>query len=125
MLRALTIDDNPLFLAVLNDLLVSFPGVSVVASASNGADGLVAAAELSPDIVFVDIKMPGLSGLEVAEFLRQQHPAMRVIVISLMDDEECQERVSAVGAERFVCKKDIFNKLPAIVSRQLSVSGLQ
>ena len=125
MLRAVTIDDNPLFLAVLNDLLTRFPGVSVVASASNGSDGLAAAAEFSPDIVFVDIKMPGLNGLEVAQFLRDQHPAIRVVVMSIMDEEECTANVSAVGAERFVCKRNLFGTLPAIMGCSLAAPALQ
>jgi len=114
-MHVLTIDDSPVFLAVFNELLEKFPGVSVVTSASNGVDGLAAAAERSPDIVFVDLKMPGLDGLQVTERLRQQNPATRVVLISLLEDEACRQGAVAAGAERFVSKGSLFLHLPAIL----------
>ncbi len=118
MLRILTIDDSQLFLAAFNDLLTRFPGVGVVASASNGEDGLAAIRHSHPDMVFVDMKMPGLSGLEVAERLHNDDPDIGVIVISLLDDEECRRSTAAVGAQQFVCKRELFDELPKILERQ-------
>ena len=116
MPRVLTIDDNPLFLTVMNDLLARFPNVHMVGSAINGIEGLAAARALEPDMVIVDMKMPGLSGLEVAEQLHRERPDVRVVLISFMDGEACQASAAAAGAESFICKKDLFSRLPAILN---------
>lgn len=122
MLRTLIIDDNPLFLTSLSQLLGLFPGVSVVAVACDGEEGLRVAAEVVPDLVFVDLHMPGLGGLEVATQLRQSRPQTRVVVMSWHEDSEYRKRVAAVGAERFVCKGNLLTKLPVIVSGPIATS---
>ena len=63
MLRAILIDDSPTFLVAFGELLRTFPGVQVVATLNDGKEGLRAAAELAPDIVFVDMVMPGTNGM--------------------------------------------------------------
>ena len=115
MLRTLIIDDNLLFLDTLSELLGRFEGVRVVGVASNGQEGLRAASELVPDLVFVDLKMPGVGGFQVAARLRWQQPLTRVVVVSLHDDAEYRARAMEVGAERFVSKNDLFSELPHII----------
>lgn len=115
MLRTLIIDDNPRFLASMTELLSLFIGVSVVGVAQSGEEGLRAAAELAPDLVFVDIHMPGLDGLQVTEQLRRTQPQLRVVIMSWHDDAEYRARVAASSAERFVCKSNLLTKLPAII----------
>lgn len=116
MLRTLIIDDNPLFLDALSELLHRFSGVSVVGTAGNGDDGLRASAELLPDMVFVDLNMPGMGGLEVAAHLRRLLPHIQVVIVSLHDDAEYRERAAAVGAKHFVCKKELLTELMFIIS---------
>lgn len=115
MLRVLIVDDNPLFLDSMSELLARYSGVCVVGTARGGALGLHLAAELTPDLVFVDLSMSGLGGLEVARQLRFSQPQMRVVIISLHDGADYRERAAAAGAERFVCKRDLFATLPALV----------
>lgn len=115
MLRALIIDDNPLFQEAIGELLGRFSGVEVAGMASDGASGLQACAELAPDMVFVDLNMPGMNGLEVARQLQQQAAATRVIIVSLHDGVEYRRRAAAVGAERFICKYDLFAELLAVL----------
>ncbi len=116
MLRVLVVDDSPLFLESFCALLERYPGVAVVATAPNGDDGLRAAAALGPDLVFVDLSMPGLGGLRMAAQLRGQHPEMRVVMVSLHDDEEYRAQAAVVGVERFVGKFDLFKDLPSILA---------
>lgn len=123
MLRTLIIDDNPHFLESFSGLLGGYPGVSVVGVASNGVQGLRAAAELAPDLVFVDLKMPGTGGFEVAAQLRRQRPQTRVVIISLHDDAEYRARAVAAGAERFVCKQKMFDELSSIVGGAAASPG--
>lgn len=115
MLRALIIDDNPLFQEAIGELLCRFSGVEVAGTANDGASGLQACAELAPDLVFVDLNMPGMNGLEVTRELRQQNRPTRVIIVSLHDGAEYRSRAAAAGAERFICKYDLFAELLAIL----------
>jgi DNA-binding NarL/FixJ family response regulator len=116
MLRVLIIDDSPLFLDSFCSLLERYPGVAVVATASNGDDGWRAAALLAPDLVFVDMNMPGLDGLGLATRLLRQHPGMRVVIVSLNDGAEYRTLAAASGVERFVGKSDLFRDLPSILA---------
>jgi two-component system NarL family response regulator len=126
MLRTLIIDDNPLFLDSLTELLGNFPGVSVVGTARTGAVGLRKTAELSPDLVFLDLNMPGLGGMQVAEQLSELYPQLRVVIVSWHDDTEYRARAAAIGVERFVCKSDLFAELLTIINAPpgtLSIAG--
>lgn len=115
MLRTLIIDDNPLFIDSLTELLGHFPGVSVVGVARNGAVGLRQTMVLKPDLVFVDQNMPGMSGMEVAAQLQQQQSPTRIIIISWHDDAEYRARAAAIGVDRFICKTDLFSELLSIL----------
>ena len=116
MLRTLIIDDNPVFLDSLSNLLTLFPGVCVVGVADSGKQGLRLAAELMPDLVLVDLNMPGMGGLAVAEGLHRLDAKIRVIIVSLHDGDEYRKHARAIGIERFVCKNDLFIELPSIIS---------
>lgn len=115
MLRTLIIDDNPLFLDSLSELLGRFPGVGVAGVARTGEAGLRAALELAPDLVFVDLSMPGMGGMEVAAQLRRQQPQTRVVIVSWHDDAEYRARAATIGVERFVGKSDLFAELLTIL----------
>lgn len=123
MLRILIIDDNPLFLDSLSNLLSLFPDVKVVGVASSGAQGMFSAAELNPDLVFVDLNLPDISGLMVAEILRQMQPKTRVLIISLQDGKEYHARAKALGLERFVCKTQLFAELQSIIGSPPATLG--
>lgn len=123
MLRTILIDDNPAFLASFKELLGSFPAVQVVAVLGDGEQGLRAVAELAPDLVFLDMVMPGLSGMQVAAQLQRCQAPVRVVMMSLQDDESHRARAAALGVARFVCKNDLFDELPAILGGMPTESG--
>lgn len=76
MIRALLVDDEPLARDELAALLEEAGGVKVVGEAGNGKDGLLKARELTPDVIFLDVDMPGLSGVEVSSLLPEPRPAL-------------------------------------------------
>lgn len=113
MLITLIIDDRPLFLASFSELLGLFDGVGVAGVAGSGEEGLRMAVELAPDLVFVDLHMPGLDGLQVTAQLLRMLPRTRVVIVSWHDDAEYRARAAAIGA---LCKSNLLTKLPAIIA---------
>ncbi len=75
-LRVLIVDDEPLARAVVREFLGAHPGVEVVAECGNGFDAVKAVSELSPDLMFLDVQMPKLSGFEVLELLGKDVPVI-------------------------------------------------
>jgi DNA-binding LytR/AlgR family response regulator len=74
--RVVVVEDEPLALAHLSDLLAEQPCVAVIARASNGREGLAAVATHNPDAVFLDVEMPGMSGTELMHALPEPRPAV-------------------------------------------------
>ncbi|NQX10755.1 response regulator transcription factor [Microbacteriaceae bacterium VKM Ac-2855] len=100
MIRVLLVDDHPLVRAGLAGLIGASDGMLVVAEASGGAAALIAYAEHRPDIVLMDLSMPGMDGVEATERLRAEDPAARVVVLTSFDDRArvlAALRAGAVG----------------------------
>lgn len=75
-LRVVIVDDEPLARAVIREYLRAHPGVEIAAECGNGFDAVKAVAELRPDLVFLDVQMPKLSGFEVVELLGREVPVV-------------------------------------------------
>jgi DNA-binding LytR/AlgR family response regulator len=85
-LRALVVDDEPLARDELRFLLEQCEGVEVSGEARGASEALAACRELDPDVVFVDLRMPGPDGIALAEALRDRFPDLGVVVVSAHDD---------------------------------------
>lgn len=103
-LRVLIAEDHGLVRAGLRSLLERLSEVDVVGEASDGHDALRAVAELRPDIVLMDLSMPGLNGLEAAWRISRDHPATRVLVLSMHADEEYVREAVRAGAAGYLVK---------------------
>ena len=68
-LRVVVVDDEPLARAVVREYVAAHPGVEIVAECANGFEAVKAVSELSPDLMFLDVQMPKLSGFEVLELI--------------------------------------------------------
>jgi DNA-binding NarL/FixJ family response regulator len=85
-------------------LLSELPGVEVVAETGDGREALRLVRERKPDIALIDISMPGLNGLEVAARIAHEHPATRVIIVSMHGDDESVRRALVCGAVGYLLK---------------------
>src|SRR6476659_7503852 len=75
-LRVVVVDDEPLARAVVREYLSTHPGIEVVAECANGFEAVKAGSELAPDLLFLDVQMPKLSGFEVLELLGREVPVI-------------------------------------------------
>lgn len=102
----LLVDDNPAFLRIATRFLQEqcYDWVVVVGAAGGGEEGLIQAQEQRPDIVLVDLRMPGLSGLETIPLLRSMLPDVGIIALTLLESNGYREAALAAGADDFVSK---------------------
>ncbi len=111
MIRVLLADDHTLFREGLRALFASEPDVEVVAEARDGEEAVRKASELRPDVVVMDIQMPVLDGIESTRRIRSALPDVKVLVLSMYDDEEHAKRLLAAGASGFMLKRATSDEL--------------
>jgi DNA-binding NarL/FixJ family response regulator len=102
--RVLIVDDDPLVRSALSLMLGGQPDVEVVGEASDGRQGIDQALALGPDVVLMDIRMPGLNGLDATRELHSRPDPPRVIVLTTFDADEHVLGALAAGADGFLLK---------------------
>lgn len=125
--RVLLADDHALVRAGIRALLSAIEGVDVIAETGNGLEALRVIQDLRPDIVLLDVTMPGLSGLEVLEESKKLFPDLRVIILTVHDAAEYAMQALRAGAAGYLPKSAAADELQLaieIVSRgETYVSG--
>jgi DNA-binding NarL/FixJ family response regulator len=116
-LRVILADDHTLVRAGLRVLLEKLPGVEVVGEASDGRGVLKLVAAQRPDLVVMDIAMPGLNGLEAAARMAKEFPGVRVIILSMHDNDEYVWRALKAGVAGYLLKKAATAELAAALQR--------
>jgi DNA-binding NarL/FixJ family response regulator len=116
-LRVILADDHPIVRAGIRGALKELPGVEVVGEASDGREALDLVKSHSPDVVFMDISMPGLNGLEATERIVKAFPHVRVVILSRHENEEYYWRALQVGASGYLLKKAALTELKAALQR--------
>ncbi|MFO0953775.1 MAG: response regulator transcription factor [Isosphaeraceae bacterium] len=115
--RVLLVDDSPLIHEAVGTLLSVAPGVEVVGHGFSGEDGLRLSAELRPDVVVMDLAMPGMNGLEAARRLTARQGGPAVVIISVHDDLGYRDAAVDAGARAFLAKSDLAVELPSLLGR--------
>lgn len=103
-IRILLADDHTLFRQGVRKLLAAEPEIEIIGEAATGGDALEKAAQLRPDIVLLDIGMPGLSSFEAARQIRRQRPETKILFLTMYDDEDYLIEGMSVGAAGYVLK---------------------
>ncbi len=103
-LRVLIADDHPLFRSGLRALLGAVPDTAVAGEATTGKEAIALAAELQPDVIAMDLQMPGVSGIEATRRILDASPHIGVLVVTMFEDDYSVFAAMRAGAKGYVLK---------------------
>ncbi len=110
-MRVLLVDDHPLFRKGLRALLEANSAVEVVGEAGDGAEAVALTREMTPDVVIMDITMPGHDGLEATRRIKEYFPEVKVIILSMHADHIYVDQALKSGALGYVHKDAVYDEL--------------
>ena len=116
-LRILVVDDSPAFLRTICAFFENDPKVEIVGTASSGHQALVRVGELQPDLVLMDLQMPGMNGLEATKALGRRFPAIPIVMLTAHDMPGLRQVCKDSGAYEFATKDRLSVELPAILAQ--------
>lgn len=104
MIRVVLVDDHELVRTGFGMILAAEADIEVIGEAGTGEEGIELARRLKPDVVLMDVNLPGISGIEATERLARGGDAMRVIVVTMQDQQPFPKRLLEVGASGYLSK---------------------
>ena len=105
--RVLIVDDQAVFRAAVHDLLQQTPGFEPVGDVSSGADAVTAVEEARPELVLLDIRMPGMDGIETARRIAERDPGVVIVLVSADEPADLPDGASSCGASAYVRKREL------------------
>jgi len=106
-IRLLLVDDHEVVRTGLRMLLESQENINIVAEAINGEEALRFAADLLPDVIVMDITLPDMTGINVTRLIKQDHPEIAVVALTIHDDEQYFFEMLQAGASGYVPKRAV------------------
>ncbi len=124
MFRMMLVEDNVIFRETLRDTLhLRFPSIEVT-EARNGEEALEKIGSLPPNLIFMDIRLPGQSGLELTEKIKKLHPEIVIIILTNYDIPEYREAATRFKADHFFSKDSMtIEEVVTLVKPMLSKKG--
>lgn len=123
LIKALVVDDSPFILKTLSSLLKGQGHLQLVGTATDGYRAVRRAMEQDPDLVLIDLHLPGINGLEATRRIKVHSPATVVIMVTADDTPEIRAAATAAGADGFIGKQHIFTQLPAAIRKLFPGNG--
>jgi DNA-binding NarL/FixJ family response regulator len=120
MIRLLLADDHAIFLQGLTRLLDAWPEAEIVAKAADGQEAWEQILLHRPDVAVVDIKMPLMNGIEIAEQVRARGLSTRVVVLTMHDEPALALEAEQAGVQGYVLKDDTFEELSQAIEKVVS-----
>ena len=122
----LLVDDHALFREGLATLLSCQEGIEIVGEASSGEEALEKARELLPDIILMDVRMPGMGGLEATRKIKEEMPHTRILILTVSEDEDDLFEAIKSGAEGYLLKtvksRDLIDMLLGVFRGEAALS---
>jgi NarL family two-component system response regulator LiaR len=110
-IRVMLVDDHSVVRSGLGAFLSMFPDLELVGEAENGADAVVRCASLKPDVILMDLMMPGTDGVTATGLIHQKYPKVRIIVLTSFQENTLVERALKAGATGYLMKNVSANEL--------------
>ncbi len=104
MIRVLVVDDHDLVRTGISRMLADIDGLQVIGQADSGEEAIRKSRELKPDVVLMDIKMPGIGGLEATRKLLRSYPDIKVIAVTICEEDPFPTRLLQAGAAGYLTK---------------------
>jgi len=104
VVRVLIADDHPVFRFGLRTLLKADPTLEIVGEAMNGKEAIAQTSELSPDVILMDLNMPGMNGIEAIRRILTDHPEVHILVLTMFDDDDSVFAAMRAGARGYLLK---------------------
>jgi len=123
VIRVLLTDDHSIFREGLRTLLASCSDIQVAGEAENGEEAILLVQSHLPDVVVMDINMPGMNGIEATRLIKEKHPSVYVIGLSMHADQIVKNAFSEAGGDYYVMKGDSFDSLAPIIRSSQQTRG--
>lgn len=123
-IRVLVVDDHALFRRGLELVLGAEPDILIAGEASDGYTAVALAAELAPDVVLMDVRMPEMGGIEAAKRIRDTQPTIKVVMLTVSDDEEDLFASIRAGATGYLLKEVAIDEVAEAVRAAARGHGL-
>ena len=124
----LLVDDHALFREGLAALLSTQEGIEIVGEAASGEEALEKARELLPDVILMDILMPGMGGLDATRKIKEEMPHTRIVMLTVSEEEEDLFEAIKAGAEGYLLKtvksRDLIDMLLGVLRGEVAVSRI-
>jgi DNA-binding NarL/FixJ family response regulator len=114
-MRVLIVDDSKIVCERLQQMLINIAGIESVGQAHNAPDAIAAISEAKPDVVILDIRLPGLSGIDVLKDIRAKNLPSRVIMLTNYPYPQYRKKCEALGADYFFDKVAEIEKIPDVI----------
>ena len=128
MISVLVVDDHTLFREGLVSIMTHWKEFQVCGEASNGAEALIMAREMLPDIILMDIDMPEMDGIEAARRISRELPSVRILMLTISEDEENLFKAIQCGADGYILKgipsRWLRDQLKRLIKGEAPLSGV-
>lgn len=114
-INILIVDDHEIVRHGLRQLLETEPGYRVIGEVSSGLECMDLLESAAPDVIFMDVRMPGISGIEATRLISAKYPDIKIIILTIHDDEQLVSHAIQAGAKGFILKKISRDELIKVV----------
>lgn len=122
-MKVLIVDDSKIVCDGLQQMLTGIPGVEVVGQAYNARDAITAISKYEPDVVILDIRLPGKSGIEVLKDIRDKKLPIRVIMLTNYPYPQYRKKCEELGADYFFDKVTEIDEIPKVIEALAKING--
>jgi CheY-like chemotaxis protein len=118
--KVLLVDDNIIYLRTVSALLSNKPEIEIVGCAVSGEEALELVELVNPDLILLDLKMPGMDGLEVTRRIKADSKAIRIAIVTASCDGAYRRAAEEAGADDYICKDRLTSELRRLLEELMS-----